>query len=66
MKGKKPGKRHQKASTGEQFIVLKDLHKHKHKETENEVSTMVRVFYSTGNHRHPVQYWKMIRNKNIN
>ena len=36
------------------------------KANTNEESTMVRVFYTTGDHRRPVVYWKMSRNKNGN
>jgi hypothetical protein len=32
----------------------------------NAEGKMVTVYYKTGNHRHPIQYWMLMRYKNGN
>jgi hypothetical protein len=63
MKNKKSSKHYHVEHAAAKVIPMKDT-----EQTINadEEVTLVRVFYKTGNHRHPVQYWKLVRNKNGN
>jgi hypothetical protein len=63
MKVKKSSHHHHILKAAVQFIVVKNLHKSKQQVSEDEEATMVRMFYKTGSHRYPVQYWKLVRKK---
>jgi hypothetical protein len=64
MKNKKSVKHQQGMHLPPKEIVMPHFHKHLKNMNKDEESKIVRVFFSTGNHRHPVQYWRLIRKRN--
>jgi len=64
MKSKKSSKHHHVEDAAPKIIALPYFKKHKTEVNGDEESTLVRIFFKTGNHRHPVQHWRLIRKRN--
>jgi hypothetical protein len=64
MKNKKSSKQYQVQHAAPKVIMLPYFKRHLNQVADDEESKLVRVFFATGNYRHPVQYMRLIRKRN--